>query len=39
MFGGLECLFTGSSIATKGTLGLPDSKDESSTILGKELTL
>jgi len=28
---GLECLFIGTSIATKGTFGLPDSEDESST--------
>jgi hypothetical protein len=36
-FGGLECLFIRLSIATNGTLGLPDSEDESSTILGKIL--
>jgi hypothetical protein len=34
---GLECLFLGTSIATKGTLGLPDSEDESNTILWKVL--
>jgi len=28
-----SALFIGSSIATKGTLGLPGSEDESSTIL------
>jgi hypothetical protein len=37
-FGGLECLLIRSSIATKGTFGLPDSEEESSTILWKVLT-
>jgi len=34
----LEGLFIGTSIATKGTLGLPYCEDESSTILGKIFT-
>jgi len=34
-FGGMECLFIGPSIVTKGTLVLPDSEDETSTVLEK----
>ena len=37
-FGRLECLLIGSSIVSKCTLQVPDSEDESSTMLGKVLT-